>query len=407
MKLIGALFSIGLLSACQAEEAPKTNPTPEGVTGLADIEAVCTMVPEKYAYFEARAENWQAACDEAKSSIAVADTAADRLFVIETLLDALYDPHISLNTNSNRSPRLVPSGADYWIELGEVVAVRPGGSAANEGLKVGDRVLDINGQQLTQAALERVQPEGAKSSNAQLNWALNAAAAGYRNIPRQVTIARAGGAMSFDLGEPQPEWPGTYVTAKRFDDVLYLRINNSLGDDGAGAAFLAELDNHSGVKGIIVDLRDTPGGGNTDIAEPMMGAFFDAPIAYQRIIPSGSEPYNRRLETVSAKFVDEPMVVLVGRWTGSMGEGMAVGFDGTGRARVMGSPMAGLAGGMRVFKLPESGVSLRMPIYDLAHLDGTQRHNWVPPHPVLADNGNEEDLALVAALDWLSEQASD
>jgi carboxyl-terminal processing protease len=236
---------------------------------------------------------------------------------------------------------------------------------------------------------------------------VNAAAAGYRDVPRQVTVARPGGAKTFDLGEPQPEWPGEFVTAERIDDVLYLRINNSLGDDGAGDAFLAELDKHTGVSGIVIDLRDTPGGGGTDNAEPMMGAFFSAPIEYQRILPKDAEPYNRRLETISAKFVDEPIVVLVGRWTGSMGEGMAVGFDGTGRARVMGSPMAGLAGGMKVFALPESGASLRMPVYDLAHLNGTPRHNWVPPHEVLADNGDDEDVALSAALAWLAEQPSD
>lgn len=408
MRLVGALLGIAALAACQPSDAPASNKDEQAsLKGLADIEYVCDIVPESYIYFETREANWRQACDQAKGSIAKASNAGERLLVLETLLDALYDPHISLNTNSGLSPRLVPSGADYWMERGEVVSVRPGSSAASAGVKVGDRVLDINGQGMTQAALARVQPEGVTATQEQLDWAVNVAGAGYRNIPRSLNVARPGGAVQFELGEPQPEWPGTYVSTKRFGDVLYIRVNNSLGDNGAGQAFLAELDENPDATAFIIDLRDTPGGGNTGNAEPMMGAFFDAPVEYQRIIPTDSEPYNRRLMPISAKFVDQPVAVLVGRWTGSMGEGMAVGFDGTQRARVIGSPMAGLAGGVEEFKLPESGITLRMPTYDLAHVDGTQRHEWVPPFPVLADNGDDEDLALQAALDWIASQEAE
>ena len=41
---------------------------------------------------------------------------------------------------------------------------------------------------------------------------------------------------------------------------------------------------------------------------------------------------------------DKPMAVLVGRWTGSMGEGVAIALDGMQRADVLGSAMAGLRG---------------------------------------------------------------
>lgn len=402
MRLIAATLGLALISACQpSDPARDTIVEAEGIAGLANVEAICTLVPERYVYFEEREAGWDQACDTARKSIPDAMTSADRLRVIEALLDALYDPHISLNTNSGISPRLVPSGADYWIEDGQITAIRQGGSAAEAGLKVGDRILEINGMQMTQAALERVQPTGTSPSEKQLNWALNAAGAGYRGVSRQILVARSGGSKNFELGEPAPEWPGTYVSAQRFGDTLYLRINNSLGDRGADKAFLSELDKHSDAKSFIIDLRDTPGGGSTDYAEPMMGAFFEAPVEYQRIIPTDREPYNRELRTITGKFTDAPVVVLVGRWTGSMGEGMAVGFDATGRAQVVGSPMARLAGGMNVFELPENGIALRLPTYDLSHLDGTLRHEWVPPISVVADNGNDDDLALALALQML------
>ncbi len=408
VRLIGAILAVGLVAGCQPADAPKpVDAEVAGLKALADVEFICEIIPQKYAYFETREPNWNQACEKAKISLEGVETAGERLLVIETLLDALYDPHISLNTNSGLSPRLVPSGADYWIERGEIVSVRPGSSAASAGVKVGDRVLDVNGQGMTQAALARVQPCGVTATQEQLDWAVNVAGAGYRNVPRSLHVARPGGAIQFELGDPQPEWPGTYVSTKRFGDVLYIRVNNSLGDNGAGQAFLAELDANLDATAFIIDLRDTPGGGNTGNAEPMMGAFFDTPVEYQRIIPTDSEPYNRRLMPISAKFVDQPVAVLVGRWTGSMGEGMAVGFDGTQRARVMGAPMAGLAGGVEEFHLPDSDIVLRIPTYDLAHLDGTQRHEWVPPFPVLADNGDGKDLALQAALDWIDTQEAE
>ena len=98
----------------------------------------------------------------------------------------------------------------------------------------------------------------------------------------------------------------------------------------------------------------------------------------------------------------KPVAVLAGRWTGSMGEGMAIGFDGLRRARVFGSPMAALAGGIEGYELPASGWSVRLPSYNLYHIKGMERHVWHPPYEVTADNGAGPDLALQAALDWLA-----
>jgi C-terminal processing protease CtpA/Prc len=44
-----------------------------------------------------------------------------------------------------------------------------------------------------------------------------------------------------------------------------------------------------------------------------------------------------------------PVVVLVNHWTGSIGEGMAIGLDAMHRARVVGTPMAHLAGAISDF----------------------------------------------------------
>jgi len=65
------------------------------------------------------------------------------------------------------------------------------------------------------------------------------------------------------------------------------------------------------------------------------------------------------LELVAARAATypRPVVVLVDRWTASMGEGLAAGLDGLGRVTVVGARMAGLLGGTCGYTLPHSGHS--------------------------------------------------
>ena len=76
-----------------------------------------------------------------------------------------------------------------------------------------------------------------------------------------------------------------------------------------------------------------------------------------------------------------------------MGEGLAIGLDGMGRATVMGRPMAGLRGALYETKLPNSGIVARIPAERLFHVRGTPREDFMP-RPVSGD-------PLEAALDLL------
>jgi hypothetical protein len=88
----------------------------------------------------------------------------------------------------------------------------------------------------------------------------------------------------------------------------------------------------------------------------------------------------------------QPVVVLVGRWTASMGEGLAIGLDGMARARVIGSPMAGLQGAL---------YDVRIPAERLYHVDGTPREAWAPALRPDPPGNPEDDPALDAALELL------
>ena len=371
-----------------------------------DVRELCRLVENNYIYFSDRAEHWPEACALAESEAVGAVGGEQRLAVIERLLDELYDPHVALGTNSSVSPRLVPTGLDYRLVIegwgGRVVAVRPGSGAAKVGLKVGDHVEALNGAAPAKAALQRLRT--GDPSAPRLDWAVNAMAAGYRGSPRNVTVVRGAERLKLELGEPSPARPSNWVDARMLEDnVGYIRVNNGLGESATVIEFNGALETLKGAQGWILDLRDTPGGGGTSVAEPILGRFIAEPAPYQRTVPPHAGPIDRPVHPVGPWTAQGPLVVLVGRWTGSMGEGMAIGLDALGRGHVMGSEMARLPGGVEDFELPQSGIPFRMPTYNLTHMDGTSRHEWSPPHLVTADNGNGPDLALRAAQQWLRE----
>ena len=139
---------------------------------------------------------------------------------------------------------------------------------------------------------------------------------------------------------------------------------------GAGAAARA--------CGLILDLRNTPSGGNTDVAEPILGRFVSGRPGYQRVFDPGPGkrfPRDSWVRWVRARGpfrVASNLVVLCDRWTGSMGEGMTVGLDALGRAEIVGTRMAGLCGATSSFTLPKSGIGVNFPTERLYHSMGAR-----------------------------------
>lgn len=401
------LIALGACTTPLQQSAPAGADSPAPLTGaqadlIVDGAELCDLVRKHYVFLDGKAAGWDAMCADLPVRAAAAGSAPERLRVLEDLIDTLYDPHVSFGSNSGESPRLVPSGNDYWVEAGQVTGVRAGSAAALAGLQVSDRIVAMDGQPRDMAIAERIRPAGISPTAAQRAWAELAAAAGYRNRPHTVTIRRDGEDLTLLLdagGVPAPEGP---VTARMLPGRIgYVAFNNSLGDSDTVAAFDAAMENLRGARGWVLDLRNTPGGGNTDVAEPVMGRFIDEAGAYQLVRPQDAPEWQKTVSPHGAWTAEGPLAVLVGHWTGSMGEGMAIGFDGLRRGEVFGSDMAGLAGGVEDFALGRSGLSIRIPTYGLAHVDGTPRQDWHPPYRLLADNGAGPDLALQAATDWI------
>ena len=182
----------------------------------------------------------------------------------------------------------------------------------------------------------------------------------------------------------------------------YIRIDN-LGSDATVAEFDAALERLKSTRGLIMDLRATPSGGNTSVAEPIMGRLISRRMPYQKGAPVRGDGWTREVSPRGPWTYKAPVVALVGRWTASMGEGIAIGLDGMKRATVVGTRMAGLNGAVFDLQLPHTGIRLNYAAEKLFHVNGTPREDFVPP--VLVDLTGEEvgDPILEAGISTLKE----
>lgn len=395
-----------VLTSC-AKQTQSSSATSFRSDLISDVKTVCEAVSKKYAFFDERSRHWNETCDRAEREASLLEDKNGSLYVLERMIDDLYDPHISFNTNTQNSPRLVPSGSDIWFEkiqeknedIFVISAVRPLSGAAKSGLKIGDQLVSFNGITPYDLALTRMHSGTSKPAEERVLWAINAAVAGKRSSIRNIEVRRAGTILPFAMDTPEVPQTNEPISFKMVTEELgYIRFNNSLGNSAALSTFDQALNDLRQSQGLILDLRSTPGGGNTGVAEPIIGRFINQSRPYQRTVYPNGLVKDRKVKPSGPWTYEKPLIILVGRWTGSMGEGMAIGFDAMGRGTVIGSQMAGLAGGTEAVKLKKTGIELRMPTYDLHHLNGTPRHKWKPLDLSVADNSSEEDILLQKAI---------
>ncbi len=82
------------------------------------------------------------------------------------------------------------------------------------------------------------------------------------------------------------------------------------------------------------------------------------------------------------KTYKKPVVVLVGRWTGSMGEGLAIGFEGMDRGDIVGTEMRRLAGEVFDFGFKHQTYGYKLSTAKLYHINGIIREEFIPTNYV-------------------------
>ena len=386
-----ALACLATVATLPAQQTPPANSL-SLADRQADFREFIDLFTNNYAYLDTPAKPWLTWQDRYQSAVAAADTPEAYAAVFEDALDELRDFHAEVRSHNPHRWLPVPTFADIWAEFQSgraiVIAVRPGSDADRAGILPGDRITDISPDSLETAITQRLGTSPVPPDDQARNWALLSLLAGRADQQRHFAIASPSGSsrqVTLQLQRQFDRPPGPLHSEILPGNLGLIRLNNSLGDQPTVAAFDAALLQLKSTRGLLLDLRDVPSGGDSSVALGIMGRFVSHMLPYQRHrIPNYGQPDVERnwIEQVAPRGPFQyraPVVVLVDHWTGSMGEGIAIGFDAMHRATVVGTPMAHLAGAVSDFTLTRTGIRLAFATEQLFHVNGTPRHAWFPP----------------------------
>lgn len=380
--MIRALLVLLLLAAA---------PAPSAADYRADALSIEPLINRVYAYPERLPGGVYHLTARLRAEAEQVSDQRSLLHFAERAMLLLADHHAITGASFGDSWGLVPSYADLWIERRAggfgVDAVREGSPAARAGVRAGDRLIAVGGVPIAAAVAAFWADLGAAPRDPA--FAARVLAAGRRNAPRRLTIQRGTAPPRvFELpnlyAEPHPDREPVSVSSD--GAALRIRFNDSLGQQETIAAFDASMARARPGQSVVLDLTDTPGGGNTSVARAILGWFVDRPRFYQM----HNDPGELRETGIARQWVEQALprpgkfhrgavTVLVGRWTGSMGEGLAIGFDAIG-ARVAGTRMAGLRGAVNDERLAHSALVLKLPAERVMTVSGLPREDFVP-HP--------------------------
>jgi carboxyl-terminal processing protease len=372
-----------------AAAAPAAEPTAEDFR--ADARRVAPLIQETYAYLDRFPGGVAPSSSKLKAEAEQVHDRRSLLLYAERALLALADHHAITGASSAHDWAIVPSYADLWIERrgGDygIEAVRDGSPAAAAGIARSDRLVAVGGVPTAAAVQAFWDDLGLAVTGERAGFAARILAAGRRDSPRRLEVERGRAAPRL-LELPNlyqlPHPPRPPVATPREGAALVLRFNDSLGDDGTIPAFDAAMAAAGPRRPIILDLSDTPSGGNTVVARAVLGWFVARATGYQ----VHNLPAEERRTGIQRQWIEQvlprpgkhhaaPLRIRVGRWTGSMGEGLAIGFAALG-VPVVGDHMAGLRGAVYDERLEHSGLVLKLPAERLYTVAGVPRERFAP-----------------------------
>ncbi|HZO90174.1 MAG TPA: S41 family peptidase [Chthonomonadaceae bacterium] len=310
-----------------------------------------------------------------------------------------------------------------------VVDTMPSSPAEKAGLQPGDHITEINGHWIiaysiaVDAGRIRASNQDDTAKQEQFKQARDKFKKGYSLIkaltllsagegkPLQLTVERAGqpAPLKLDLTTALTEvHPVEFRTLA--NRVGYLRVR--LFNAKATEEFQRALDKAQGqLKGLIVDLRDNPGGVRAAADADANG--YDSALKLIARLTRGGEvaaierkPNRREPLTVTpAKSpLEVPLAVLVDSGTANLSELVAAALRDAGRAKVIGTRTFGDAI-LQLFTVLRDGSGVEMATARLLTTEGADLSQGVTPDIAVTSGASGTDAALERALAALNVSA--
>jgi C-terminal processing protease CtpA/Prc len=378
-------------------------------------------INDEYSYLDKKQTDWQKVKELYNSKIDSVTTRDQFVGLLEKALYEIYDHHAILNTNTSASFRLVPSGTDIWAEYVNgkpvITELRKGFGSEACCVKAGMEVLEVNDIPIN-TAVSSLLPRTLRQPDTEArNFVLRQLLAGDHVRARKFTLQYKGVTADY-----YPDNDGMKLENIRHDRNIesrmigkagYILINDCLYNTDIVAEFDSVMQTMKNTSSLIIDLRNTPSGGNTIVARAIMSWFIEKDHFYQRHEYPADERMTgiKRswLEIISPrpnKYYNKPLVILCDHWTASLGEAIVIGFEALKRpfTKVIGTPMARLCGAVYSYEMPNSKIHFSFPAEKLYTVDGLPREKYVPGilvDPVTNTSSLEKDIFLERALSYL------
>lgn len=352
-----------------------------------DLEKILTGLSRNYIYFQEKNIDLDCIRKYYENQIENIKTEEGTVLFFEYLLDEFYDSHLILNTNRKSSFRLY-SPIYATLQNGKISITNVWQSQI-ENLEqniVGAEIKKINGIDFEKAIEKFPTHCNDKNSPKVREWIINKILAGRYNQPRVLTLQFANqNSFEFDLDKIKYKKNNGLLASEIQNGTGIIRINNSLGNNNLVSEFDKVLDGLMDTKALIIDLRNTVDGGNSYVARGIMSRFISETKPYQKHWEKEKYDKNPIVERSWTEYViprgkqyKKQVIILVDRWTGSMGEALAIGFEGMQRAEIVGTEMERLAGEMDGFTFEHQQFGYRLSTTKLSHINGTPREEYVP-----------------------------
>lgn len=404
-RILSLILGFSLLTQAQSYQ-----PNPEKIKE--DFDYLIQTLSNYYAYKQEKKVTLKCIKERYSPKISQIKTEEESVLFFEYILDEFYDSHLILNTNRSSSYRLFsPVYTQFQNGRFEVTSVwKTQISPINRPI-IDAEIISINNQKFTEAIQNFPTQCQDKKDPKVREWIANKILAGRYNLPRKVKLKlKNGQPLIINLDQLKIRRENNLLNSATKKDIGIIRINNSLGKDELVNEFDKALNTLRSTKGLILDLRNTVDGGDSYEARGIMGRFIKTYKPYQRHSKIERSTNNPDIERSWIEYVtprlqsyDKPLAILVGRWTGSMGEGLAIGLEGMKRGIVIGTEMERLAGEIYYFSFNHRNFGFRIPAVKLFHLNGTPREKYKPTLYVKQTSA-QTDEAMQKAMVYLKKQ---
>lgn len=257
---------------------------------------------------------------------------------------------------------LVQLTDDGAIEVARVYEDSPAEAA---GVRMGDRIVAVDGVE--------VSGESAQT----LNEAIDRIQ-GEDGTTVVLSVQRDG--ESLDLEVMRAEVSISYVEYQIINgDIGYINISQFSGNDVEGFQEAMSALQAADVSGVIIDIRNNPGGLLTDVVEIADALLPEGLIAY---VEDGHG--NRTEYTSDADYWDVPLVVMVNGMSASASELLSAAIQDYGRGTIVGTTTYGKGIVQTLITFAEDGAGMQL----------TTASYYSPSGRSIHENGVEPDVTV-------------